>query len=169
MFAASSSVGFGHQESQSLSGNISALFAEIKGQMRIGFLGRNICENFLNNKRLRKTRGGDVNGSWWGVWEGENSTGHISFFASYPDAMDRTKDKFWVVFSLPDEKPMPEALLAHFLSKAKETRIASGDTVEIRFPYEQQLGGCMEGSSITVRMTNGALVSNTAEESCTAR
>jgi hypothetical protein len=65
------------------------------------------------------------------------------------------------------EQPMPQSLLTHLLGKAEETHIYSGDSVQIRLPFEH-VAGCMKQYRLEVRLTTGALVENVLDMTCQA-
>jgi len=120
---------------------------------------------------LSKTSGDDkgVFGNWWATYEGQNSTGSVSAFASFPDLLDKKINRFWARYEVATETPMPEAMLAHLLKLASETKISGGDSIEIELPFRAIFGGCFEQRTIRVRLTTGALVTNTSSVTCPVR
>lgn len=120
----------------------------------------------MKKSHLTKNSGGELLGSWWAMWEGENTSGHVTTYAAFPDMMDKKQNHFWVRFDPPSETPMPQALLSYLLGKARETAVSSGDTLELKLPFEPVLAGCTESYTLRIRMTTGALVSNTVEDFC---
>lgn len=150
--------------------NAGPAFAAFAVQARAGYFGqKEICQNLVNQYHLSRKNGGESVDGWWGLWQGGNTTGQIATYAGFPDVMNKAKNHFWVRFDVPTETPMPQALLSHLLGKARETAVTGGDMLEIRLPYEQVLGGCMESYTLTVRITTGALVSNAVEDYCPAK
>jgi hypothetical protein len=144
----------------------SSTFALLASQAGVGFFGdKSAFESFVKKSHLSKKDGGEDFGVWWAIWEGENTSGHVTTYAAFPD-IGKKQNHFWVRFDLPTETPMPQALLSHLLGKARETAVSSGDTLELKLPFESVLGGCTESYTLRIRMTTGALVSNTVEDFC---
>lgn len=152
----------------------------LAGQASLGFFGnKSIFESTVKKFHLTKNDGnepsGDTGGTWWAIWEGKNTSGHVMVYGGIPDPMDRKQNRFWVRFDFGNDEtgrdrdagtPMPQALLSHLLGKARETAVSSGDTLEVKLPLQSVLGGCTESHTLRIRMTTGALVSNTVEDSC---
>ena len=149
------------------SDDASATFAILADQAGIGFFGdRAVFETIVKNSHLSRTNGDDKFGLSWSKWEGQNSSGHVTVYASFPSLQDKKQNRFWVRFDSPLETPMPQALLSHLLGKARETAVSSGDTLEVKLPLEFRLGGCAETYTLRIRLTNGSLVSTSVEDSC---
>jgi len=161
----------------------SLTFETLAGQARLGFFGiRSVFEDTVKKSHLTKTKGDQISGTpkgafdqWWATWEGQNASGHVIAYAGVPNILDRKRNLFWVRFDFGYDEtgrerdagtPMPEALLSHLLGKARETAVSSGDTLTLKLPFESVLGGCTESYTLRIRMTTGALVSNTVEDDC---
>ena len=151
---------------EKFSADASSTFAILADQARVGFFGvQSVFENFVKKSHLLKTDGDELLGGSWSIWEGGNASGHITAYAAFPDPVDKKQNHFWVRFDVPAETPMPQALLSHLLAKAQETAVSSGDTLNLRLPSES-IGRCTETYTLRIRITSGALVSNTVESSC---
>jgi hypothetical protein len=106
-------------------------------------------------------------GSAGGVWEAQNASGYVSLRIWSPDMMDKTRDHALVVYQPATERPIPEALLAHLLTKAESTKISSGNTIELEFPAESVAKvPCTSFTTLTVRLDTGALVANSVRTLC---
>ncbi|MBV8068324.1 MAG: hypothetical protein JO270_00365, partial [Acidobacteriaceae bacterium] len=108
-----------------LPSNASSIFAELSGQLRFGFLAQKILlEVWVNKDHLIRKEGATLaDGSWWGLWTGENSTGTVTAYAAVPDPINKARNHFWARFDEPAEVPMPAAILSHLLATAKQTKI----------------------------------------------
>lgn len=156
--------------SEKFTEDASTTFAILAGQARFGFFGdKSVFENFVKKSNLSRTGGDELPGGWWSIWEGENTSGHITAYAAYPDLMDKKRSHFWARFDTATETPMPQALLSHLLGKATESAVSSGDTLDLKLPAELILGKCTEIYTLRIRMTSGALLSNTVACYCPVR
>ena len=142
-------------------------FSIFASHAHYGFLGgKSAFESLVRKDHLTRKDGGEHLGAWWSLWEGNNATGRVTVYGAFPDLTDMTRDHFFVRFEPPAETPMPQALLSHLLEKAKETTVSGGDTLDLNLPSESFLGGCTERFTLRIRLTTGALVSNTVEDFC---
>lgn len=162
------SVSVGAQEPTTQLDN-SAMFDRLAGQTKIGFLGdRSVIENMMRSAHLSKIEGGELMGTFWGHWRGENQSGRLDAYAALPELLNPKNSYFWVSFDAPSEQQIPPAMLSHLLAKAQATNISGGDTIDIELPFVTQLGGCVTNYKLTARIT-GALVSTTVFSRCPIR
>ena len=123
-------------------------------------------EATMKKSRLSRVNGGEAFGSTWSLWIGENESGRVAAKGTFPSAMDKKRNQFWVTFEPAKESFIPQAVLTHLLAKAEATSVGSGDTLDLKLPYEQNLMKCFVQFTFRIRITGGALVRNTAEFSC---
>jgi hypothetical protein len=99
-------------------------------------------------------------------WQGENGSGSVSVHAELPTWFGKPMNHFSVLFQPATETPIPQALLAHLLSKATETSVSGGDLIDIKLPVEPSRLSCDAIYTLRVRLTSGALVSNAVSSFC---
>jgi len=95
----------------------SSAFAEFANQAKYGsFHSKSVVESFVKHSHLTKKDGNETLG-WWGIWEGQNSSGKLTLFATIPDPMNNQQNHVWIRFDPPTESPLAPAVLAHLLGK----------------------------------------------------
>jgi len=149
------------------SGDASSVFEVLAPAAGSGYFGQpKFFEAAMQKQQLSKKEGGDVAGSSWARWEGENGTGRVAAYASFPAPLDKQRNAFWVSFHPAIVAAIPAPLLSHLLSRARQTAISSGDSLEVKLPAEETAFGCRQTYTLRIGITTGALVGNTLDVSC---
>ncbi len=102
---------------------------------------------------------------WGGLWGARDAAGYVSVSIWTPDEYDQTKDRAVVAFQPARQDSLAPEELSELLSAAQTTQ-SEGDLLEVSLPQQKAASkaGCSSQTTLTLRVTNGALV----EESVTA-
>jgi hypothetical protein len=120
-----------------------------------------IARNHLTEERRWAT-------VWGGVWSAKDATGSVTLMVEAPDMFDPNIDHAWVMFRPAGEQPIPQAILSNLMSRAETTKPLGPDMLDIAFPWERETpkSKCSSQTTFTVRVTTGALLSNTVTTYC---
>ncbi len=99
------------------------------------------------------------------MWTKKDSIGEVRAGAFFND----NETLFFMLYFPTDQRPIPEALLAHLLAGSRGTQIVDGDTVEIALATRNLTEAQCQGTrkeSLAVRLTGGTLVRTSVAVTC---
>jgi hypothetical protein len=152
-------------------GTTKAIFEFLSGQAANGLLFPNvfppqIIEVLLSRQHLSEQQRWSPPLGWGGIWTAADADGSIWLRISSPAALDKTRQQAEVVFRPAVEEPIPQALLAHLLTKA-DTKIAGADLLDLKLPSETRpIAKCRSSTTLTIRLGTGAMVMNQLDTFC---
>ncbi len=148
---------------------MSVLSAWAEAGFLFKFANEGKLDDALVNMKMKNQSRWDApaGGAGGGVWVVDTPTGFVSLRVWTPAPLSSSTNEALIVFTPPNERPIPDALLSHLLAKAERTRLDGGNILEIEMASERvPISSCRSQRTLKVRLDSGAMVLNGLRLTC---